>query len=220
MPGFSEGLFFVQDEASAIAAIALGAEPGDTCIDVCSAPGGKSFLLSILCADNRINEGTKVYSFDIHESKLSLIVSGKERLSLTSLIAKVMDAREPESELFGKADKVLCDVPCSGLGVMRKKADIRYKDLDAARELLPLQREILNASSKYLGAGGELVYSTCTLNEEENIGICSSFLSDNPDFSPVDFEIGELKSCSGALTLYPHIHNTDGFFIFKMKKNS
>jgi 16S rRNA (cytosine967-C5)-methyltransferase len=212
--GFEEGWFYVQDEASAIAALALSAKSGDTVIDVCSAPGGKSFASAILSSDK-----ARIHSFDLHESKLSLITDTADRLGIRSVTASVRDALTPDESLIGRADKLLCDVPCSGLGVIAKKPDLRYKDISATTELPPLQLDILTASSRYLKKGGELVYSTCTLNPRENAEVVHKFLDQNPDFTLVDFSVGSLKSEDGVLTLWPHIHNTDGFFISKLRKN-
>ncbi len=210
--GFDEGLFFVQDEASAIAAEALGARRTDTVIDVCTCPGGKSFAAYILSG------GAKIYSFDIHESKLSLVSGGAERLGI-DLTLGARDARNPDTRLFGTADRVICDVPCSGLGVLAKKPDLRYKDLTEAEALPSLQLSILRASANYLKPGGELVYSTCTLNRAENEDVVGAFLEEKPDFAAVDFSVGDLHSEAGMLTLLPHMHGTDGFFIAKLKRS-
>lgn len=210
---FENGEFFVQDEASALSALALDAREGQLVVDVCSAPGGKSFAIAI-CANDDLN----LYSFDIHDSKISLISTGADRLGLKSVTAKARDALLPDEQLFGKADKVLCDVPCSGLGVIAKKPDLRYKDITSLDSLSSLQSDILTASVKYLKCGGELVYSTCTVRREENEDIIDSFLMQNPDFEPVEFAFHDLKSEKGKLTLYPHIHGTDGFFISKIRK--
>ena len=211
---FKEGLMHVQDEASAISALALSPAPSDIVIDVCSAPGGKSMTMAALSSDK-----ARIYSYDLHESKLSLIADSAKRLGFTSVTVVERDATSPNEELFGKADKVLCDVPCSGLGVISKKPDLRYKDITAASaELPPLQYKILESSASYLKSGGTLVYSTCTLNKAENEEIVSAFLSSHPDFVTEDFTAGELTSSGGMMTLYPHIHGTDGFFVAKMRK--
>ena len=211
--GFSDGEFFVQDEASALSSLILGAESGELIIDVCSAPGGKSFALALLSGDK-----ADIRSFDIHDSKISLIESGAKRLGLSSVKASARDATLPDESLFGKADRVLCDVPCSGLGVFSKKPDLRYKDITALESLSALQLDILTASAKYLKAGGTLVYSTCTLRREENEDVVDKFLSENPDFEAVDFSISDISSENGRITLYPHVHKTDGFFISKLRK--
>lgn len=211
---FSDGFMHVQDEASAISALTLSPMAGDTVIDVCSAPGGKSMTMAALSMD-----GAKIYSYDLHESKLSLIEDSAKRLGFSSVAVAQRDATEPDPKLFGKADKVLCDVPCSGLGVVSKKPDLRYKDIAiASGELPPLQYKILEASANYLKSGGTLVYSTCTLNKAENEDVVGAFLSSNPEFYAEDFSIGELSSTDGMLTLYPHVHTTDGFFVAKLRK--
>jgi len=211
--GFSEGLFFIQDRASLISAMALSAKRGENVVDCCACPGGKSFATAVLMGD----EG-RIYSFDLHASKLSLITGGAERLGLTSIMADERDATSPDETLLGKVDKVICDAPCSGLGVLGKKADLRYKDPESIDKLPELQYGILSSAAKYLKVGGELCYSTCTLNPEENEGVVSRFLAERPGFEPVDFRIGSLNSANGSLTLLPHIHNTDGFFISKLRR--
>ena len=213
IPGFSEGEFFVQDEASMLAACILEPKEGEQIVDTCAAPGGKSFALAILSSDR-----ADIRSFDLHESKISLISSGAERLGLSSVKAEAADATEPREHFIGKIDRVLCDVPCSGMGVLAKKPDLRYKDITALSELSELQLTILKSSSQYLKLGGEMIYSTCTLRREENEAIVTEFLSENSDFEAVDFSFGDLKSQNGMLTLYPHIHGTDGFFISKLRK--
>ena len=212
LSGFDEGLFFVQDAACAVSVEALGVCDGDHVIDVCACPGGKSFAAAILTPNG------KVTSFDIHESKLSLIEDGARRLGLTNVSADVCDAVYPRQELFGCFDKVICDVPCSGLGVLGKKPDIRYRDNQSLQNLPELQYEILKASSKYLKDGGTIIYSTCTLNPEENERVVERFLAENEGYTAVDFTVGDLASSFGTLTLVPHIHGTDGFFIAKLRK--
>ncbi|MBR2930221.1 MAG: 16S rRNA (cytosine(967)-C(5))-methyltransferase RsmB [Clostridia bacterium] len=211
LEGFAEGLFFVQDTASALSQLALAPTPGDRIADLCSAPGGKSFLCAILSAD----EG-EIYSMDIHESKLSLIRSGAERLGLSSIRVSEADARVRREELTGSLDRVICDCPCSGLGVLGKKSDMRYRSPEGMEELPELQLEILDAASAYPKEGGYILYSTCTLNPSENEEVVRRFLDTHPSFHPSDFLLGELRSEGGMLTLYPHIHQTDGFFIAKL----
>lgn len=213
LPGFDEGHFFVQDTASALSAVALDPVAGSRIIDVCACPGGKSFAAAILAGGS-----ATVTSFDLHSSKLSLIESGASRLGL-DIVAEVQDATEPREELFGAFDRVICDCPCSGLGVLGKKSDMRYRDPASLAELPELQHRILSASSRYLARGGVMVYSTCTLNPDENERAVERFLSENPDFSTLDFSFGEVHSEGGMLTLYPHIHKTDGFFIAKLVRN-
>ena len=196
-----------------LSALTLGAEKDELVLDLCAAPGGKSFALAIISSD-----AADIRSFDIHASKLSLITSGAQRLGLNSVSVFEGDASVSNAELIGRADRVLCDVPCSGLGVLSKKPDLRYKDITMLEALSELQFKILTTAASYLKAGGELVYSTCTLRKEENEEVLDAFLSENPDFEAVDFSFGNQRSECGRITLYPHIHGTDGFFISKLRK--
>ena len=211
--GFNEGLFFVQDRASAIASAILSAEKGQLVVDTCSAPGGKSFASAIL-TENK----AEIHSFDLHESKLSLIESGKNRLGLSCISVGQRDALIPDENLAHRADRVICDAPCSGLGVLGKKPDLRYKDSVVMNELPSLQYDILTASAKYLKIGGELIYSTCTLNPDENENVVLKFLSNNTNFEAIPFHIGGLEANEGVITLLPHVHGTDGFFIAKIRR--
>ncbi len=214
LPGYEQGLFFVQDTASQVAVRALSPKENSVIIDVCACPGGKSFSAALLSRDKG-----KVISFDVSESKLGLIESGARRLHLDSVKAYCHDSREARKELVSCADYVICDVPCSGLGVLAKKPDLRYRDEDFS-SLVPLQYEILCASSEYLKVGGVMTYSTCTLNREENEKQVERFLSEHENFSFVDFSVSTLESERGMLTLYPHIHGTDGFFVAKIQRNA
>ena len=210
--GIEKGLWFVQDEASALCAYILGAEPGETVVDTCACPGGKSFATAV----NMKNEGT-LRSFDIHENKLSLIRKGAEKLGISIISAEARDARKPDSALFEKADRVLCDAPCSGLGVIGKKPDIKYKDIASIDNLPAIQYDVLCGAAKYVKRGGTLVYSTCTLNPEENFEVCKKFLENNNEFAlkPFTWAKGE---CSGSLVLMPDTDGTDGFYICKMER--
>lgn len=210
---FADGELIVQDEASAIAPLVLAPRSGELVVDVCAAPGGKSMTLAVLSEDK-----ADIRAFDLHESKLSLIEGSAERLGIKSVSVARRDATTPDEALVGKVDKVLCDVPCSGLGVLAKKPDLRYKDLTTTDSLPALQGEILEQSARYLRCGGTLVYSTCTLRREENGEVVARFLGEHPEFAPEDFEVGELKSHGGMLTLYPHLHNTDGFFVARLRR--
>ncbi len=213
LPGFAEGCFYIQDEASQLATLALSPTPGSLCIDTCACPGGKSFGLALLMQ----NRG-RVLSLDLHESKLPLIRDGAARLGLSCIETRAHDGREAFPALVGQADYVLCDAPCSGLGVLGKKADLRYRARLRLSEMPPLQLSILEAASAYVRAGGTIVYSTCTLNEAENGGVCREFLEKHPEFIPEHFSVATLSSQDGALTLLPPVHGTDGFFIAKFKR--
>ncbi len=213
LPGADDGLFFIQDEASQICVEAIGAESGDTFIDVCSCPGSKSFGSAI-----RMKNKGRVYSFDLHRSKLSLVEKNAERLGIDIMVVDERDGRIPNEKLFGCADRVLCDVPCSGLGVIAKKPEIRYKSISDFDRLPEIQYEILASSAKYVKPGGVLVYSTCTVLERENCDNVRRFLACNSDFEPMDFNVGNKKSLQGMLSLSPDEDATDGFFIAKMKR--
>lgn len=222
LPGFDLGNFFVQDEASQLCVKALDARPGDLVIDTCACPGSKSFGIAI----SMENEG-QLYSFDLHESKLSLIESGAARLGISIIQTSKRDARSPHPDLVGKADRVLCDVPCSGLGVIAKKPEIRHKDMAESTRLPTIQADILNASATYVKSGGVLVYSTCTILPEENQNIVTAFLQSHPDFEPFDFTfapqdqtVSPIISKNGMATLLPHENATDGFFIARMRKKA
>ena len=214
LPGFAEGLFFVQDEAAQLAAEILDPKPGMTVIDPCAAPGGKSFAAAIKTGDRG-----KVCAFDLHDSKLPLISDGAARLGLSSISVAARDGLDPDPALFGKCDRVICDVPCSGLGVLGKKPDLRYRALDRASELPALQSALLSASANYLAPGGRLLYSTCTLNPTENRAVVAEFLKDDHAFHLVPFSCGGLDAPAGDLTLVPHIHGTDGFYYALIEKN-
>ena len=213
--GLEAGDWFVQDPASRLCTLAIDARAGELVIDTCACPGGKSFSMGLDMA----GEGT-LHAFDLHENKLSLICRTADRLGLGSLIRTARrDARQPEETLVGKADKVLCDAPCSGLGVVAKKPDIRYKDLASIENLPAIQKDILAGAAAYVKPGGTLVYSTCTLRKAENEEVVNAFLAAHPDFTLTPFAAGGI-SCDGMLTLLPHLHGTDGFFVAKMTKKT
>ena len=218
---FRNGDFFVQDEASQLCVAALDAHPHHVVVDTCACPGSKSFGIALSMQDCG-----EVHSFDLHESKLSLIQSGAERLGLSVITSERRDARTPDPALIGRCDRVLCDVPCSGLGVIAKKPEIRHKDLTESERLPAIQAAILEASAAYLKEGGVLVYSTCTLLPAENGDVVSAFLAAHPEFEPLDFAFpardggAPAASAGGMLTLYPDEHRTDGFFIARLRKKS
>jgi 16S rRNA (cytosine967-C5)-methyltransferase len=163
-----------------------------------------------------MNNKGRILSFDLHENKLSLIRSGALRLGIDIIETRAADGRIEIPELIGCADRVLCDVPCSGFGVISKKPELRYKDPKESERLPEIQRAILNNACKYVKRGGVLVYSTCTLLPEENELAIKDFLSHHPEFEFVPFIVGKIEATDGYITLYPHIHKTDGFFISKL----
>ncbi len=210
----NNGDVFVQDEASQLCAEVLCAEGGELVIDTCACPGGKSFSIGL----NMGNVG-KIYSFDLHASKLSLIKRGAGKLGIDIIETKEHDGSIPFEALIGMADRVLVDAPCSGLGVIAKKPDLRYKEKSSIERLPEIQYNILSSSAEYLKVGGVLVYSTCTLNRRENECVVKRFLSEHRNYKVLDFDFSNgLKSKKGMLTLYPDIHHTDGFFISRIIK--
>lgn len=213
IPGEADGLWFVQDEASQLCSATLGAKKGDLIIDCCAAPGGKSFSLAM----DMENKG-EIRAFDLHENKLSLIRCGAERLGIDIIRAEEKDGRKFDESFQNFADKILCDVPCSGLGVIAKKPDIRYKELSDIDRLPEIQLSIAENNLKYLKKGGIMVYSTCTVLPSENEENIKILMEKHPEISLVPFEIGGIKS-DGMLTLYPDKHGSDGFFIAKLRKN-
>lgn len=211
LSAYKNGLFYVEDISSQICVSELGLKENDKFIDICSAPGGKSFT----AAQYMKNKG-EIYSCDIHSHRVELIKSGAERLGLTCIMPTENDATV-YNENFKNADCVLCDVPCSGLGIIGKKPEIKYKSLDEAKELIPIQKQILSTASQYVKKGGTLVYSTCSINPNENRKVCDWFLKENEEFKSVKVAI-DIPRCideGDYLTLTPHINNCDGFFIAK-----
>ena len=214
LDAYKKGLFYVEDVSSQICVKELGLKENYKLIDICSAPGGKSFT-----ASQYMNNTGKIYSCDIHEHRVELIKSGAKRLGIENIIPTVNDATIFNEE-FLNADCVLCDVPCSGLGIIGKKPEIKYKSLDEIKELIPIQKEILSTASKYVKKGGTLIYSTCSINPNENRKICDWFLKEHEDFYSVKVS-PESERCideGDYLTLLPHINNCDGFFIAKFIK--
>lgn len=200
---YKGGFYTVQDAAAMTASKVLSPKEGETVIDMCAAPGGKTTHMAELMR----NKG-RIFAFDVHEHKIDLIRKNAERLGITIIDAKIGDGQKYNEKYRNTADKILCDVPCSGLGIIRRKPEIKYNREDTAR-LPKIQRAILDNAAKYLKAGGELVYSTCTIEKEENEQVTEGFLKYNPDFEKL-FE----------KTFYPHTDNTDGFYICKIKRNS
>lgn len=211
--GFDEGLFFVQDEASQLCVETLDVKEDMTVMDICSCPGSKSFGAAI-----SMNNKGRVYSFDLHAKKLSLISSGAERLGIDIISVAEQDGRAPIPEFFGQADRVLCDVPCSGFGVLAKKPELRYKSPEDSSALPDIQLAILENACRYVKNGGVLVYSTCTVFPEENHQNVQRFLERHKDFELMPFVAGNIECKEGYMTLLPDEHPTDGFFIAKMTK--
>ena len=211
---FKSGAYYVQDPAAKMSVIASDVKPGDTVIDVCAAPGGKSITAAMLMQ----NIGT-IKSFDINDKKITKISDNAARLGIDIISAEAHDGKDNITELNDTADVVLCDVPCSGFGVIRKKPEIRYKSFEEVKNLPQTQLAILENASRYVKRGGVILYSTCTILTEENEDVVNSFIEKNREFTAEDFTIPAGKSENGMMRLYPHIHNTDGFFICKLRRS-
>ena len=207
---FYEALFFCAKIWALLALIALLAF-----CHGCAAPGGKSFAAAI----DAHNRGA-LLSCDIHEKKLKRIEDGADRLGISILKTRAMDARSYDPALESAFDAVLADVPCSGFGVIRKRPEIRWKEEEEIARLPEIQADILQNLSRYVRPGGVLLYSTCTILKEENEEIVSSFLRHNEDFFPEDFTIGAISSVSGCYTFWPQSDGTDGFFAAKLRRKA
>lgn len=219
LPGFSEGKFTVQDASSMLAAAAAGIKPGDTVMDVCAAPGGKAML-----AAEYAGAGGRVEARDITEGKIAKIAENIARMKLDNISVKVWDASVFDETAEESADVVLADVPCSGLGVMGKKRDIKYRQSkESLSELAALQKAIVRQAASYVKPGGILLYSTCTINPAENEEM-ADFICRELGFSPESIEaylpdIPEKETAKqGYIQLLPQRHNTDGFFFARLKK--
>ena len=212
MPGFDEGLFYVQDPAAKCAVLAAALEPGMYVLDSCAAPGGKSFAAAI----SMRNEGS-IDSCDLHDKKIRLISEGAQRLGISCINAFSHDAREP---FYRQYDAIIADVPCSGYGVIRKKPEIRYKPLEDSASMPAIQAAILENLSQYVKPGGVIVYSTCTVLGRENEDVVKAFLRAHAEFSAEGFTLpnGE-TAADGYITFWPDIHGTDGFFVSKLRRN-
>ncbi|MGN0464202.1 MAG: 16S rRNA (cytosine(967)-C(5))-methyltransferase RsmB [Acutalibacteraceae bacterium] len=212
LESYKKGLFHVQDLASQYCAEALGAKEGDRVIDMCSAPGGKCFT-----AAEMMNNNGDILACDIYPSRTKLIDDGADRLGITCVTTCVSDGGKYYPSVK-KADRVLCDVPCSGLGVIRHKPEIKYKPLDDFKHLPEIQYGILSNAAAYVKKGGRLVYSTCTLNKKENDAVCDKFLLEHPEFECI--QPLKIKTFGDRYyTLMPHINGCDGFFIAVFSKS-
>ncbi|MBR1659795.1 MAG: 16S rRNA (cytosine(967)-C(5))-methyltransferase RsmB [Oscillospiraceae bacterium] len=216
---FRDGWFFVQDAAAAFSVMAAEPKNGQRILDLCAAPGGKSFSAAVLSGGE-----ASIISCDLHPNKLNRIRESASRLGLTDCIETIAaDGREVRPEWEETFDLVLADVPCSGLGVIRKKPDVRWKDPAGFARLPALQLRLLENAGNCLRPGGTLLYSTCTFREEENAGVVSAFLKGKGKgiFTPVDFDSPwGTRSEGGILQLWPQRQGTDGFFIAKLRKQA
>ena len=212
-----EGLLYIMGAASQLCVHALAPTSGSTVLDLCAAPGGKSLL-----AAQMMGGRGRVVAMDIHPHKADLIAKNAENHGLRDIIQTVAaDATIPRPALQESADFVICDVPCSGLGIVGRKPDIRYKEPVDMAALPALQGEILRRAGAYAKPGGVVVYSTCTLLEAENEAVVAGFLREHPAFIQEGFELPGIGQISaGAVTLWPQEHGTEGFFICKLRKKA
>lgn len=218
---FKDGLLTIQDESSMLVARALGVEEGERVLDSCAAPGGKTTHIAELL------KGTgSVVSLDLHEHKVKLIKEQAERIGLPNVSVQAMDARKAGEHFDEESfDKILVDAPCSGLGVIRRKPDIKFsKNESDIKQLAAVQLSILHSVAPLLKKGGRLVYSTCTIDREENGAVVEKFLKEHPEFS-MDQSLGERLPESarsyiqgGEVQLLPHYFGTDGFYIASLRK--
>ncbi len=213
LQAFRNGLFYVQDCAARLAVTAARLTPGQRVLDCCAAPGGKSFAAAI----DMQNRG-EVISCDIHPHKIKLLEAGRDRLGLDVIHPMQQSAAERREEWIGAFDAVMTDVPCSGLGIIRKKPDIRYKDPEPLKGLPNVQSAILDNCSAYVKAGGTLIYATCTLLRRENEELVQGFLVQHPEFELESLGLDVPGGEQSMLTFWPHIHQTDGFFVARLRK--
>ena len=220
LDSFRAGAFHVQDISSMLVAHLANPQEGDTVIDVCAAPGGKSLHMAELL------RGTgHVEARDLTDYKVNLIWENIQRSGMNNIEAVRWDATVPDEKSVEKADVVIADLPCSGLGVLGKKTDLKYKMTEQTqKDLVALQRDILSTVKSYVKPGGTLIYSTCTIHETENIGNVDWFLAENKEFELLSVkedlceELWESVEREGCLQLLPGVHKSDGFFIAKFKK--
>lgn len=220
LPGFIEGLFTVQDEGAMVVPYLLDPKPGEVIIDACAAPGGKTTHIADLTKDK-----AEVIAVDLHPSRLKLVEGNAKRLKLFQIKTLLGDWTKLANQFLNSADKVLLDVPCSGTGTLRRKVDSRWKKSEELiRQITKLQMQLLEASSPVVKKGGVIVYSTCSLEPEEDEGIVKAFLERHPEFvldNPKPFltaEIPDAVTSDGFLRLFPHKHKTDGVFAARLRK--
>ncbi|TMV51886.1 16S rRNA (cytosine(967)-C(5))-methyltransferase RsmB [Paenibacillus mesophilus] len=223
-PWYANGELSIQDESSMLVAEMVDPKPGMDVLDCCAAPGGKTAHMAEL-----MNDSGRILACDLHEHKRELIEAQSKRLGLRSVETKTIDARKLPEALGGKSfDRILLDAPCSGLGVIRRKPDIKWaKSPDDVAEIAKLQTELLSGVSSLLAPGGILVYSTCTISEEENERVIERFLRDHPDFSlvrpPANMAARlpeDIVAADGTVTVLPHRFGSDGFFIARLRKQA
>lgn len=217
---YRNGYFIIQDESSMLVSQTIDPKEGSLVLDLCSAPGGKSTHMAQI-----MNNSGKIISRDIYSHKLHLVQENAHRLGIDIIETEIFDATKFDEKFREKADYCIIDAPCSGLGIIRRRPEIKWnRKEEDIQELTKIQWEIINNAKSYLKPGGVMVYSTCTISKEENEDMVNKFLLENSQFKLIGFEDkfnskkNIEKSKDGYVQLFPHIHNTDGFFIAKFKK--
>lgn len=213
LDAYRNGWIYVQDAAARLSVLAAGPKAGQRVLDCCAAPGGKSFAAAI-----DMEGRGEIVSCDIHPHKIKLIEAGRQRLGVELIRPTLQNGMEFCPQWDKAFDLVISDVPCSGLGIIRKKPDIRYKDADPLSGLPGVQSAILKNCARYVKPGGVLLYSTCTVLPAENEAVVEKFLAECPEFAPEGFVLPGIGASDGMLTLWPHLHGTDGFFMAKLRK--
>lgn len=211
LPGFEEGLFYVQDRAARTAVEIAALRPGMHVLDACAAPGGKSFAAAI-----KMENRGSILACDIHEKKLALIRQGADRLGINIIETQARDARNSAPEFMSRFDAVIADVPCSGLGVIGKKPEIRLKKENEISSLPAIQLDILCNLADFVKPGGVLLYSTCTVLKKENEGVVKSFLGRYNNFELEPFSVNGSAAPTGMYTFWPNVDGTDGFFAARL----
>ena len=213
LSAYQKGYFYIQDAAARLAVTAAHVQPGQRVLDCCAAPGGKSFAAGV-----DMNNQGEIISCDIHPHKIKLLEAGASRLGLSILTAQLQSAAQRREDWVERFDTVLVDVPCSGLGIIRKKPDIRYKDPKPLDGLPQVQKGIVDNCAAYVRPGGVMIYATCTLRERENQDVVAWFLQQHPEFTLEAFDLPHFGRQEGMMTFWPHIHHTDGFFVARLRK--
>lgn len=216
LSSYQQGLFYVQDIASQLCCLALAPQKGEHVLDLCAAPGGKSFTTALLME----NTGS-VESFDLYPKRTRLIETGAKRLEIGNIQVSTANANQFLPELVG-SDRVLCDVPCAGLGVIRRKPEIKYKQPEDLKRLPEIQYSILQNASRYPKCGGVLLYSTCSLSLEENNQVAERFLAEHKNYRLMpmtDTGYSEIDG-NGMVTLFPDKNGSDGFFFARFQRIS
>lgn len=218
LPGYEEGLFFVQDESSMLPVVCADIKPGAIVVDVCSSPGGKT-----MHALTRLQGQGFVCARDISEKKIKRVTENVTRMKYNNVQYKVWDGTVKDKEWENRADVVLVDVPCSGIGIIGRKPEIKYRALQSSKQLVPIQRDICKTAVNMLRPGGVLIYSTCTINKEENEENVS-FLENSCQLikESLDAYLPEVlhnkMTAEGMLQMLPGIHKSDGFFVARFRK--